>query len=219
MDMKCGHFIAGNGIAATIVVGFIPDFLIVMDHHTVPTMYRWLHSIYLGGVQNQGMYGMQDASTGNWVACADADNGFIPYDASGEYANIESPIPGMGKIPTIIRDVPYVMANASTPRSGTVIGTIVVPTNLKNSLCYECTAYTGVMVTEPTWPTSPGSTVVDDGVTTWTCRNLEVVRNGGKGFTMGATINTDGHIVHFVAFRYDRDLYLGDASDGDICII
>ncbi len=49
-------------------------------------------------------------------------------------------------------------------------GDFVVPT-VNNGFCYQVTSAAGASapVTEPTWPTTVGGTVVDNGVT-WTCR-------------------------------------------------
>jgi len=47
-------------------------------------------------------------------------------------------------------------------------GDVVHPTTL-NGYVYECTTAGTSGTTEPTWPTTPGDTVTDGGVT-WTCR-------------------------------------------------
>lgn len=62
-------------------------------------------------------------------------------------------------------DIPWAAATAK------IVGEFVSPTRAnRNGNRYECTtAGTTHATTEPTWPTTAGATVVDDGVT-WTCR-------------------------------------------------
>jgi len=66
------------------------------------------------------------------------------------------------------------------------IGDIVVPTTLA-TYYYECTtAGTSHAVTEPTWPTTPGGTVSDNGVV-WKTGGKNANANTGQArFTLGA---------------------------------
>ena len=50
------------------------------------------------------------------------------------------------------------------------LGDKVVPLAAANGYEYECTGAGTSDAAEPTWPTVPGATVVDDGAT-WTCRS------------------------------------------------
>jgi hypothetical protein len=70
--------------------------------------------------------------------------------------------------------MPYVTAPTWLAATVTVINYVVQPVtpNATNRYLYRCTARSGdyktAAVTEPTWPTTPGQTVVDNNVT-WTC--------------------------------------------------
>lgn len=218
MDIKTAYW-QSDGNATNVILGFVPDLLEVYEDiqgGTGPLLYKWSRSIHAAGLT--GMYGFTDASTGDWVACADANNGFIPFDESGNYVMVESPIPGIGKKAVVAND--YETAHVWVARSATVIGSIIRPT-VRNGYVYECTTYLAANGTpEPTWPTTPGATVTEAvSSNVFTCREEQVVRGGGKGFTMGATIQTNGQYVHFIAYKTDRDRYLGDAAEGDLSIV
>lgn len=59
----------------------------------------------------------------------------------------------------------------------------VVPTTW-NGWRYECTvAGTSHATTEPTWPTTEGEEIVDEGVT-WTCRRCPTIEAGTNGATL-----------------------------------
>jgi len=218
MDIKTGYF-KSDGNTLNVILGFVPDYLEIYFDFTgvaAPTIYKWSKAIADGALT--GQYGFQDASTGDWVACADAANGIVAFDSSGDYVLIDSPIPAAGKKATAVNTTAWA---SLTPvaRSATVIGTIKRPT-VRNGRIYECTTLVGAATTEPTtWPTTPGATVLDGGTNVWTCRMEEVCRGGGKGFTLGATLQSDEDYAHFIAYRTDKDRYLGDAADGDLSII
>lgn len=214
IDMKSGYWMS-SALATNVILGWIPDFLMVYEDlqgAVAPTLYIWSKQIAdLGGT---GQYGFQDASTGDWVACADANNGIIELTPSGLYTNVESPIPGAGKRARPIQMwatgiTPVARANANT-------GTMLYPTT-RNGYVYECIGLTGIIAgAEPTWPTTPGAIVNDADSNAWVCRHEEMVRGGGYGFTIGATIQTNQHYCHFIAFKDDRAKYFGDAANGDI---
>lgn len=69
------------------------------------------------------------------------------------------------------------------------VGDAVRPTT-RNGFVYEATADAGSSAgSEPTWPTTPGNTVVDDGIT-WTCRANYSLMAGA--LTGGDFTNADG---------------------------
>lgn len=89
--------------------------------------------------------------------------------------------------------MPYVTAPTWRADTATAVGYVVQPTTPgATKLLYRCTARAGDYkthaATEPTWPTAPGETVVDDQVT-WTCdanvcENL-AVSHPYYGYSMG----------------------------------
>lgn len=87
------------------------------------------------------------------------------------------------------------------------VGDVVRPTT-RNGYVYEATADAGSSGgSEPTWPTTPGNTVVDGGIT-WTCRANYVLATvalaGGdftkaNGDTSGRKVTTaakSGNVIH-----------------------
>jgi len=230
MDFKTGHFEA-DGNAVNIILGFVPDSLILIFDKPLVALYDacrigyWNHSSYNRAVAAAGMYGWYTGHD-NLVENAQpwtGTEGVIPYDASGEYVLITSPIPERGEIPTVLNTA-TTLANwaALTPvgRTALLIGTIVRP-SVRNGYVYECTTGGAGAVSEPAvWPTTPGLTVQDgSAANVWTCRVEDIARDGGKGFTLKAGSSVNDEWVTFMAFRGDRDNDLGDADEGDLCVI
>jgi len=217
MDIKTGYFLQ-DGNAVNVILGFVPDLLEVFDNiqQTNPERITWQKAVADAGLT--GQYGWTRAGTGTLTACADANNGIIAFDQSGNYVLVESPMPGVGKKATPV--LTWAASASKTARSATAIGSIVRPA-VRNGYVYECTGAgtTNDTEGEPTWPTTPGASVTETDGVIWTCRIEEVVRGGGKGFTFGATLSTDGRYAMFIAYRCDRNKYLGDAADGDLSII
>ena len=217
MDIKTGYF-QSDGNATNIILGFVPDFVRVMEdmEGTNGSIIEWSRSYSLSGLTD--VHGtVLTGSSGVVTRAAAAANGIKAFDSSGDYVMVESPIPGVGNKATAVQ----VWAVGITPvaRAGAVIGTILRPVT-RNGYVYECTTLTGIIAgAQPTWPTVPGTSVTDADSNVWTCRNEHVVRGGGKGFTLGATCQTNGHYCQFIAYKTDKDRYLGDAADGDLSII
>lgn len=216
-DMKCGYWLS-SALATNVILGWIPDFLIVYEDiqgATNPYVYCWSKAVHDGVIS--GQFGWVDASTGDWAACADADNGIDALVPSGQYVNIESPIAGVGKKARPVNN--YAITTTMVARAADVIGSIVRPT-VRNGYVYEVTSYSAATGSaEPTWPTTPGDSVTEaTSGNIFTCREEEIVMGGGYGFTMGTTVQTNGHYCFFMAFKSDKDAYFGDAAEGNIYI-
>jgi len=93
-----------------------------------------------------------------------------------------------------------------------ILGDAVRPVT-RNGYAYECTVAGTTGGSEPTWPTTPGNTVVD-GTVTWTCRNNYALANismAGGDFTK-ANGDTSGRKVT-VAQKADVSIHTtGDAT-------
>ena len=218
MDIKTGYF-QSDGNAVNIILGFVPDFLELIEdtEATSPFLFKWSKSYSESGLTD--VFGwLLTGTTGIVTCCADGANGIEAFDESGVYVMIESPVPGKGNIATAAPVFTEALSTAGTARTGTAIGQIVRPP-VRNGYVYEMTV-AGTYAAEPVWPTTPGESVMEAGGDVyWTCRNEHVVRGGGKGFTFGATAQTDGHYVHFKAVRTDKDRYIGNADDGDLSMV
>lgn len=88
-------------------------------------------------------------------------------------------------------------------------GNFVKPSSY-NGYIYECTAPGLSSISEPTWPLTPGDTVVDNGVT-WTCREMSFQTGAGYGTTNLTSWWLGSSTEHF----YE---YLGVGWDSDATI-
>lgn len=113
--------------------------------------------------------------------------------------------PGVAQITLTPADIEGVWASGSTVW---ILGQIIEPTS-SNGFIYRCTtAGTGAASTEPTWPTSINSTVID-GTAVWTCyavkhpaTEIKLAATGGSGLTAatgGAAFNLGTTIQSGVA--------------------
>lgn len=204
-----GTFVACDA-AVNVDIGFEPDYVELFSA-LGGTELGFKYFKCLADAATSGQYGLAIANAGDISACADANNGIIPYEgALTPSVLVESPKPGIGKLRVPV--VGFVAGTAQpTARSATVIGTIVRP-SVKNGYVYECTTSGGVFGTEPTWGTTIGGTT-SDGTNTWTCRAEETTVGGGRGFTVGATLATNSEIWVFKAEKHDRQGDMGDADD------
>jgi len=216
MDIVCGKYISA-ATEAQIILGWIPDYFMLntdVTQNTETMKYIWQKSIADAGLT--GQYGFFDSGTGDWVACA-SGSGITALTLEGMYANIESPIPGRGKEKRPI--VTWSDSLGVTPRSATVIGTIIVPTK-HNGFCYEVTVGATTAAAEPTaWSTVEGELSAIDNDVYYRTRYLETVRGQGYGVTIEAGASLDGETNFFIAFRCDKDRYVGDGQDGTLYII
>jgi len=212
-----GTFIADGNASdypLDVDIGFIPDYIEAFElTSTAEVIYR--HYRVLEEAETTGQYGLEDSGAGVISACADADNGFATWDGSKESLVLISnpiddelvPVPVTGSYTTTI-------GSNALARSATNIGTIIRPSAAAhNGYVYECTV-AGTASSEPTWPTVPGDTVLDNDVK-WICREENIVKGSGQGFTIGKVLNTDSDLWAFKAERHDRMGDMGDAASGD----
>lgn len=210
----------GAGAAYNLALGFIPDLVeIFMQHNTINSSARitWRGPLYEDhatiDAQDQE-YGYID--TGGTLTEADADTGVQSYEGSKTpRVLVDSPIPGKGLVLASVTDWTYSVSDAATARTGSVLGTIVRPTT-HNGYVYECTKImaTASDVTEPTWPTTPGESVVDgdsdEGI--WVCREENIANAGELGITLGQTLAANGQMLFINAFKADSARDIGDVA-------
>ena len=212
MQINSGHFIA-DGSAVNVDVGFVPDMIMAFEgiEETNPAQHFYFKEL-ANTANGNGQYGMVRAGTGTVTKHAAATNGFAEYDTGTLKQMLPAPT-GTGELGATLAANFVAGTSQPTARSTSVLGTIVKPSTADvNGFIYECTASTGVYGTEPTWPTLLGDTVVDDQTNTWMCREEKLKQIGGKGFTVGATIATDGEILCFKAEQHDKAGDMGDAD-------
>jgi len=200
-----GSFIA-NGSAVNVDVGFIPDLIIALEgqEETNPQMHIWSKD-RADAASGQGEFGFVRSGTGTLTEHAAAVNGFDEYDTSVAKLAFDNPA---GDGVDLIASMPsaFVAGTAQpTARTTSTLGTMTKPSSgNETGFVYECTTSAGVYGTEPTtWATKPGDTT-SDGTNTWTCRETKVVQSGVKGFTLGATGQTDSDEWTWFAWQADK---------------
>jgi hypothetical protein len=203
MKMNMGSFVA-DGLAVNVDVGFIPDFVIAFEGLEEGTWqaHYWARE-RINAASAVGQFGLLEAAGTHSVHAA-AVNGFAPLDSVTTFQMLPAPN-GEGEAVATL-PVPFVAGvTAPTARSTSVVGTVVKSSNSQEKgYVYECTASAGVYGTEPTaWPTVPGETV-SDGTNTWICRESKIKNVGVKGFTLGATGQTDTDEWNWIAFAADK---------------
>jgi len=210
-EIVSGKFLASTA-AVNVECGFVPDYIEAFSAlGGTEIKYEWFKVLYDYAAAGTGMYGFVTDVAPAHVAAG--TNGFIPYDTSVESVLLPAP-DGNGYMKassiTVYSGTTDYSGAGYSARSATALGTVVRPTT-RNGFVYECTTNGGTDATEPTWPTVPGDSI-DGGNNVWICREERVVRTGVKGFTVGATICTDGEYWVFKAEKHDRYNYMGDAD-------
>jgi hypothetical protein len=207
-----GKFIA-DGSAVNVDCGFIPDYV---------ELYSALGGTELGfkffrclsDLAVAGQYGVALANAGDISCPTTAATGITTYDSSAGYVEVPAP-DGDGYTKTTVADWAAATNYATGERSTTSVGTVVRPPT-HNGRVFELTTDTSTGDSEPSsWDVQPGATVTDGGGNIWTCREERFVRSGAQGFTVGATISTDGELWVFKAEKHDRHGDFGDSADKD----
>lgn len=212
-----GTFLA-DGNVLNIDIGFIPDYVEAFElTSTAEVVYRWYRCLV--DAAQTGQYGIEDSGAGVLSACADADNGLAAWDGSkNSYVLIPDPADNKLRPVPIYGDYDATAdySSVGTDRSTTAIGTIIRPSATKHNGCvYELITGVTTASTEPTWGTVPGELTLDAGLNVWMCREENIVKMAGKGFTIGVTLSVNSDLWVFKAERHDRMGDLGDAADGD----
>jgi hypothetical protein len=215
MKMNSGQFVA-DGNAVNVDVGFIPDFVIAFEglEETSPNPHFWFRSA-IDAISSDGEFGLLlTGTTGVITKHAAALNGFAPLDSQALRAILPNPAGGEDLAAAL--PVGFVAGTAQpTARTATALGTITKPSlGNENGLIAECTTSGGVYGTEPTWPKVAGQTV-SDGNNTWTMREEKNENRGVKGFTLGATGQTDTDGWKWVAFSADKESADRDMANFD----
>ena len=214
--MNSGQFVA-DGNEVDVEVGFIPDFVIAFEglEETSPSPHFWFRSA-IDGISSDGEFGLlMTGTTGIITKHAAAINGFAPLDTLA--LRLLLPNPAGGDDLAVALPDAFVAGTAQpTARTATALGTVTKPSiGNENGLVAENTTSAGVYGTEPTWPIRPGDTVTDDQNNVWTMREEKIENRGIKGFTLGATGQTDTDGWKWVAFAADKETPDRDVANFD----
>ena len=203
-----GKFLASTA-AVNVECGFVPDYIEAFSAlGGTEIKYEWFKVLYDYAIAALGKYGFVTSIAPAHVAAA--TNGFEPYDISVETVQLPAPDGhGFWKAASI---ADY---NAATtyilPRTVARLGHAIRPT-VHNGFVYEQASGAALAGAEPTWSKVLGAITTDTGGNTWITRTERIVRRGVKGFTVGATICTNGEYWVFKAEKHSRYTYMGDAD-------
>lgn len=204
MKMNTGSFVA-NGSAVNVDVGFIPDFVIAFEGLEEGTWQaHYWNRERIDAASAVGQFGLLEAAGTHSVHAA-AVNGFAPYDTTTPKVMLPNP---NGSDVDLAATLPLAWtqarSSAASARSTTALGTVIKPTSgNENGLIFECTNDATGGATEPTWPTKVGDSVTD-GTVVWIARESKIKDVGVKGFTLGATGQTDSDQWQWIAFAADK---------------
>jgi len=208
-----GTFTA-DGNQLDIDIGFVPDFVEAYElTSTAEVIYRYYRA--LADAETTGQYGLEDSGAGVISACATAAAGFAAYTGS-KVPRVMIPDPISEElVPALVTgDYTTTIGSAATARTVTDLGTVIRPSAAAhNGYVYECLT-AGTASAEPTWPTVPGETVLDNDVL-WICRKEIICKASGQGFSIGATLSVNSDLWAFKAERHDRMGDMGDAAVSD----
>lgn len=204
-----GHF-EGDGLAVNIETGFVPQYVTLYQdvNKTSPDKIEWFE----GFEDETALFGLQTTgSTGVVTRLTTAATGISAYSEATVGVLIDSP-QDSGKQVLVTSITDWAVSTAYTPaRTAFAVGQIIRPT-VHNGYVYELTVAGTSGTTEPTFPTNPGDSVVDN-TATWTCRDSNVTKGDFNGFTVGATAQTDEKEYYFIAVGSDKDQDKGDAAE------
>ncbi|KKN11242.1 hypothetical protein LCGC14_1028540 [marine sediment metagenome] len=213
-----GLFTSDTGSDANLNIGFVPDKIEFWEVEGTNGRYIvWFKRMEedLAGGSQEGIYISGDAANRECALLGDGA-GISAYESAAGGVRIPDPA---GVRNTWITASPAVWVADTAPaafRTVSVIGDVVWPT-VRNGYVYEATVDGGGdhkthATDEPTWPTVPGETVVDDLVT-WTCRHESTINAGFRGVIVASEVFQNDKSVVFEATQADRSLNFGDLAN------
>jgi len=226
-----GHIISNGTSAINVDIGFIPDYVELYNElQGTETGLKWFRVLKDAAVAAAyGLYGILIGNDGAVSCAGSAANGIIEYD-EGKRLQVLLPDPKTGKLikvrlgvtaDSIIYAVDYnPLTNYNTNgviRALTVTGTLIRPT-VHNGCIYELKSKhsSAACGAEPDWGTVPGEETSDTLGNVWICREENIAKGGGKGFTIGSSLaGTADKVIVFKAERHDRMGKMGDAAIAD----
>ncbi len=214
--INSGQFVA-DGNEVDVEVGFVPDFVIAFEglEETSPSPHFWFRSA-IDGISSDAEFGiLLTGTTGVTTKHAAAINGFAPLDTQALRLLLPNPAGG-DDLATALPSAFVAGTAQPTARTATALGTVTKPSiGLENGLVFENTTSSGTYGTEPTWPTVDGDSVTDDNSNIWIAREENNENRGVKGFTLGATGQTDTDGWKWIAFASDKENADRDMANSD----
>lgn len=206
-----GHWEADGG-DVNIPVGFIPDYVKVMDLQTSTNIefYEWWQR------QEQDMLtGLQEGvSIKEGITARLADDAGIKAFDTGSVSPAAGT--GAGQLSEWAASTTYT-AKTNTARGSFLRGTVGALTDtgqvVDREAIFEVITGAGTSASsEPTWPTAPGDTVLDNDQVYQLVTDVPTQRQGYQGFVVADNIQTNGNIYFYLALKADDSLDHGDVD-------
>jgi len=211
-----GHWL-GDGGDVYIPVGFVPDFLLVINMlATNPIIYIWWErqeDDEASGYQE----GMTIPGTGGTVDQLADDAGIKAYDTSARRPEIGNWAATSSTLTAISGTTLTIAARTATADGtlvrGTTSGVDATGAQVDREALFECVVTSGnTGSAEPTWPVQVGDQVVDGSVTWELVVDQAHSRSGYKGFLFADNINTNSEEFYFLAIQADDSIDFGDVE-------
>lgn len=201
-----GHF-EPNGSIVYIPVGFIPDFLLVVEYVSVPIIYMWWGQEMEDAESTEGI---KNDGAGASTILANA-GGFAGYDTGTQAPQTLGAITADWQPAT-----PYTQKSA-TKRGDLVRGTLTATDknglSVDRSVLFECITSGTTNSTEPTWPADIGDDTASDNGVIWRKVTDQATYLGGyQGFRVAGALMTNGQEMYYTAMRSD---FVKDHQDAD----
>ena len=196
-----GHF-DPVGTIVYVPVGFVPEFLFAMDYGAANiTKYHWFGSEEEDVESTDGVTEDGDGTNSKLTAAA----GFTGYDTG-----LQGPY-GVVADAAVILD--WAVSDAYAAKTVSAHGSYVRATTsgvdangsvVDRSQIFECVTAGTSGTTEPIWPSAIGEDSPSDNGVVWRkVTNVATTVVGYKGFTVAATLMTDGEEWYYAAWRAD----------------
>lgn len=208
--IRTGHWEA-NGSDVNIPLGFIPDFVHVVDLNAGSTIYYdWFERM-----EDDEATGSQEgiSDTAGTKALLADDAGIKAYD-TGSVSPASGT--GAGQISEWAATTSYT-AKTATLRGSFVFGTVGATNNLgqvvdRNAI-FENVGTTGNSgSSEPSWPSAVGGQQLDSTPIWELVVDAPVKQIGYQGFVVADNIQTDGREYYYIAFKAHDSRDHGDVD-------
>jgi len=208
-----GHWLADAG-DFYLPIGFIPDYFRMCDIDSAVTNCAVTINEWFRAMETHEATGSQEGwalglATLGYTTLHSDDQGISAYDTASQGPTVTEWTKAVGDA--------AVARNASAGSVGTYVKCTVGATDNTGGVCdrgaiFEC-VYDGTSAsTEPTaWPSAVGGQVTD-GTTIWEKVNTAKFRQGYKGVTIRAEIQTNTHECYYLAIMADNSIDHGDVD-------
>ena len=206
-----GHY-EPNGAIIYVPVGFIPDFLYAEEYGASDVLkYVWFGNEEENAETTDGIVEDTDGTNSKLTAAA----GITGYDTGtqGPYGDVSA----AAQIADWVASTASWQARSATTHGDYVHATATGVDDLgllvDRSAIFECVTAGTSGATEPIWPSAIGGQVLDSTPVWEKVTDVATFQGGYKGFTIAATLMTDGQEWYYLALMADEVIDHGDQAN------